>query len=316
MVTVHEFGHNWWYGMIGNNEFEEAWLDEGINTYSECRMMDHFYGDETSMLKIPGFSLGELASKRIGYIEIPRRDKILRTAWSYIGGGYGIFSYNKPALMLWTLENYIGRPVMDKIMRTFFQKWKFHHPHTQDFIDVVNQVTGKDYNWFFDQILKGSGDLDFRVATVWTGKETTVAGMFNSDSGKVLLPLEKKEKKDKKETAKKDSVEEKTPEIYKSVVKINRKGEVIIPVDVLLVFENGDSLKYKWDGRERWIKYKIYRPSKLAYAVVDPDRKLVLDINFANNSKTIKHQKGPVDYFTARFIMFFETALQIIGFLG
>jgi hypothetical protein len=36
-VTVHEFGHQYWYGLSGNNEFEESWLDEGINSYSESR---------------------------------------------------------------------------------------------------------------------------------------------------------------------------------------------------------------------------------------------------------------------------------------
>lgn len=36
-VTVHEFGHQYWYGLSANNEFEESWLDEGINTYSEGR---------------------------------------------------------------------------------------------------------------------------------------------------------------------------------------------------------------------------------------------------------------------------------------
>ncbi len=39
-VTVHEFGHQFWYGMVGNNEFEEAWLDEGFNTYSTGKVME------------------------------------------------------------------------------------------------------------------------------------------------------------------------------------------------------------------------------------------------------------------------------------
>jgi len=39
-VTVHEAGHQFWYGLVGNNEFEDAWLDEGFNTYSTARAID------------------------------------------------------------------------------------------------------------------------------------------------------------------------------------------------------------------------------------------------------------------------------------
>jgi len=308
MVTVHEFGHNWFYGMIGNNEFEEAWLDEGINSYAECRMMDHFYGNESSLLNLPGFRIGELAMQRSNYINSPRRDKTLRPVWTYIGGGYSIFSYNKPALMLWTLENYLTRPVMDKIMRIFFQRWKFKHPHSQDFIDIVNEVTGENYAWFFDQLLKGSGDLDYRIASVNTGTAIEMAGMFDSDSGLTLLP--KGENLSKKDTLKTET------KLFKSTVLVNRAGEVSIPVEILLVFEDGDSLKYQWDGRVRWKKYQVEHPSKLSFAAVDPDFKLVLDKKFANNSLTVEPRKGPVNYITTRFIMFIESALQIFAFLG
>ncbi|MBN2416649.1 M1 family metallopeptidase [bacterium] len=313
MVTVHEFGHNWFYHMIGNNEFEEAWLDEGINSYAEMRMMTEFYGEHTSMFDIPGFQMGEIAMQRQNYIKVPRWDRTLRPAWTYIGGNYATFSYGKPALMLVTLENYLTRPVMDRVMRTFFQRWKFRHPSSEDFIAVVNEVTGEDYNWFFDQLLKGSGDLDYRVASVWTGKGVTPAGLFDSDSGKVLLPVK---------TSEPDSsgagteASEEAAEMFKSTVRINRAGEVIIPVDVLLVFENGDSLTYTWDGAERWQRYRVEYPSKLAWASVDPERKLVLDKNFSNNSMAVTQRKAPVNYITARFIMFFETALQILGFMG
>ena len=37
-VTVHEAGHQFWYGMVGNNEFDHAWMDEGFNTFSEERV--------------------------------------------------------------------------------------------------------------------------------------------------------------------------------------------------------------------------------------------------------------------------------------
>ncbi len=61
-VTIHEFGHQYWYGMVGSNEFEDSWLDEGINTDSEFRTMQLAYGPRDA--SIPGgigFDLDALA---------------------------------------------------------------------------------------------------------------------------------------------------------------------------------------------------------------------------------------------------------------
>ena len=52
MVTIHEFGHGYWYGIVASNEFEEAWLDEGINSYSEVKAMEKYYGEDRSMIDL------------------------------------------------------------------------------------------------------------------------------------------------------------------------------------------------------------------------------------------------------------------------
>ena len=311
MVTVHEFCHNYWYGMVGSNEFEEAWLDEGINTYTEVKIMDRYYDSETSYADFMGIRLSELVSERSSYIRSTRRDRILREAWTYIGEGWdpGTFSYNKPCLMLLTLENLLGQETMDAVMRTYFQRWQFKHPHTQDFIDVVNEVAGESYDWYFDQVLRGSNELDYAVASVRTGKEREPKGVFDDVSGEAVP------------SAVGDSVETEPAQVeteapFLSVVKVQRRGEVVIPVDVLMVFEDGDSVRRVWDGRDRWAEYRFLKPARLVHAEVDPDRKLVLDSNFSNNSRTVKPQRKPVTYLCTRFLYWFETALHLMSFFG
>lgn len=307
LVTVHEFGHNYWYGIVGSNEFEEAWLDEGINSYTEVRIMNEYYGKENSFFDILGIRVGELAYQRSQYIGLARWDRTLRNAWTYIGGGYGTLSYAKPALMLWTLENLVGQETMDRIMKTFFQRWKFKHPRSQDFIDIVKEITGEDYDWYFDQVLKGSNELDYRIYSVRTSRERKPRGVFDQGSKKVTLSdPEKKE----------ESTQQESRELFRSVVKVHRKGEVIVPVDVLVVFDDGDSVRQVWNGKDRWVKYEFLKPAKLVYAVVDPDRKLVLDSNFSNNSRTVKDLRKPVTYLSSRFLYWFESVLHIIGFFG
>jgi len=328
MVTIHEFTHNFWYGIVGNNEFEEAWLDEGINSYTEARIMDHYYGEETSMIELPWIRIGELAIQRAGYIGLTRWDRTLRDAWTYIGGGYGTLSYQKPSLMLETLENIVGEKSMNRIMKTFFQRWKFKHPKTQDFINTVNEITGKNYDWFFDQLLKGSNELDYRIRSAWTRKVREPKGVFEKEGKKITFPEEDEEKISESDSTElavdaeaesvssdADSTEEK-PELYESVVRVQRMGEVIIPVEVLMVFDNGDSLKKVWDGEERWMRYDTIKPAKLIHAQVDPDRKLVLDKDFANNSRTVEPRKKPIQAISTRILFLFETALHLIGFFG
>jgi len=290
MVVVHEFGHQYWYGIVGNNEFEEAWLDEGINSYFESKIMDKFYGQETSLVDFAGIKVGEISNAHASYIGKTRWDRTLRPSWTYTGGGYSLFSYQKPVLMLRTLENIVGSSTMKKIFRTYFKRWKFKHPHTDDFINVVNEVTGKDFNFFFDQFLRNSIELDYEVASVSCRKDFKPKGIF-TDSTKS---------------------DHNNKNLFRSVVKIHRNGEALLPVDILIVFDNGDSLKYVWDGRERWKKYTFIRPDKLLFAAVDPDSKLLLDSNYTNNSKSIKTRNRPLLFFKSNIVSFYQTVFRII----
>ena len=48
-TVVHEIGHQYWYGMVASNEFEEAWLDEGFTSYAEDKVMESEYGVEPNL---------------------------------------------------------------------------------------------------------------------------------------------------------------------------------------------------------------------------------------------------------------------------
>ena len=78
-VVVHEFGHQYWYGMVGSNEFEESWLDEGFNTYSTGKAIDRAYGPQEmpipslrhsprGFLGLPRYDAGHFQSQRLSAI--------------------------------------------------------------------------------------------------------------------------------------------------------------------------------------------------------------------------------------------------------
>ena len=64
VVVEHEFGHQYWYGMVATNEFEDAWMDEGINSYTEVKVLDSILGKKTSILNLAGATVGEREEQR------------------------------------------------------------------------------------------------------------------------------------------------------------------------------------------------------------------------------------------------------------
>ncbi|MGM0466262.1 MAG: M1 family metallopeptidase, partial [Acidobacteriota bacterium] len=280
MVTIHEFGHNFWYGMVASNEFEEPWLDEGFNSYSEVKAMTLYYGKDTSMMDLFGLKIGDFHMQRMSVMGSSPLDPILKKSWEfYSGGSYGSNSYAKAAFVLLTLENYLGDETMNQVMKTYFERWRFRHPQTQDFIDVAEEVSGMNLDWFFDQFLKTPGTLDYAVSQVRSQKINEPKGIF--DEGEVLPKKEEEEQE----------VEEKQ---YKNTVTVVRRGEWIFPQDILITFEDGEEIRESWNGQEKWKRFVYYKPVKLKSAVIDPDNKAVLDINYLNNSRLREPEKASV----------------------
>jgi hypothetical protein len=187
---------------------------------------------------------------------------------------YGVNVYQKASLTLQTLENFLGEPVMAEIMRTYFERWSFKHPTTDDFIAVAEEVSGQDLDWFFDQFLKSPDKLDYALDELRSIPVAEPQGKFDDkkeDSG-----VDKKSKKEK---------------TYRNEVLVVRKGELTFPQEIEVIFEKVEKILEKWDGKERWKRYVYLRPYKLKLARLDPERKLLLDTNWINNSKLLKPNK-------------------------
>lgn len=141
-ITVeHEFGHQYWYGMVASNEFEEAWLDEGINSYTEVKVLAALLGPGTSAIRQRYANLGDGSMQRLSYLSSPDSDPVTRFAWKFRNeNSYGAVTYGKTATLLATLEGIVGTDTMDVAMRTYFERYRFTHPTTEDFLRTIEQV--------------------------------------------------------------------------------------------------------------------------------------------------------------------------------
>ncbi|HZX11546.1 MAG TPA: hypothetical protein VFG01_11430, partial [Acidobacteriota bacterium] len=199
--------------------------------------------------------------------------------------------------VLLTLENYLGQEAMSRVMKTYFERWRFRHPQTQDFIDVTEEVSGMNLDWFFDQFLKTPGALDYAVSQVRSQKINEPKGIF--DEGK-LLPKEGEEEQEAEEKQ------------YKNTVTVVRKGEWIFPQDILITFEDGEEIRESWNGQDRWKRFIYYKPVKLKSASVDPENKVVLDINYLNNSRLREPEKASVTKYSLSLMLFFQKILSFM----
>jgi hypothetical protein len=273
-VVEHEFGHQYWYGMVATNEFEDAWLDEGINSYTEVKVLDSILGKDTSVLNLAGATYGEPEQQRDFYISAPDRDAMAQNAYAYVNSfSYGGVTYGKTASVLLTLEGIIGEDTMNKAMHTYFMKYRFTHPTKEDFLKTIEQVSGKDLRWYFNQAVYGTQVLDYEVLSA------------NS------YPIDWFEEKKKDKKGGKDAKDSDT--IYQSYVTVHRKGDFVMPIEVEVKFDNNEKVREHWDGQSRWTRFSYQKKAKVISAEIDPDHTIHIDRDNFNNSLLVEPNPKP-----------------------
>jgi hypothetical protein len=319
-VTVHEAGHQFWYGLVGNNEFEEAWLDEGFNSYHEQKAIGlwlgpvgvgRYYfgpagarGSRTGYPYVaPGVRLGRGIAELKDLRETGRHDEMARRAWEYRNrASYGLNSYDKPAASLHTLEALVGDETMTRILRTYARRYTFAHPTSEDFIRTVNEVTGRDWGWYFEQTWYSSDLCDYAIG-VRNERAPRPVGFRDGASGPERLVATPKR--------------ERTEGPWESEVTIERKGEVRMPVEIRVFFEDGERRDETWDGQYRW-KRLAYSGKKVVQAQVDPLGKLAIDVDPANDiwidEKGVARRAA--GKWAARYLFWLQNLLELHTVLG
>ncbi len=308
LVIIHEFGHNFWYHLLASNEFEESWMDEGINTYTEIQIMNDKYGPVGDALNFLGLKLNILQQHHAVYLFNANYDPTVRRVWDYYSGSsWSSNSYARPGVLLTTLQNYLGQETMQKIMRAYVERWRFKHPKTRDFINVANEASGQNLDWFFEQALFSNAVLDYSVDRVFTREVRKGEGfdfdLSTSRPDSVMTNGTNYKSNDSAEAANK-------PKMYESGVNVRRLGAFKFPVEVVAVFENGEKVRETWDGQELWKKFRYLKPAKLVSATVDPENKIVLDMNFTNNSKALDASSLGVNKLSARLLFWMQFLLD------
>jgi hypothetical protein len=234
-TVVHEIGHQYWYGMVASNEFEEAWLDEGFTSYAEDKVMEEAYGVSPNLRLEASYMTGPAPLKLASWEYSSHRE-------------YAENVYMRAKLVLLDIENKVGERMMAKVMRSYFQKYKFKHPTTGDFQRILENSTKAKWRDYFNQYIYGSQMADFSVELANT---RSVGG------------------------------QEKT--MYESKVLIKRNGGVAGPIPIQFKFSDGTLISREWDGLDTHVQYTETSPYPLEWVMVDPQQANVLDNKLINN---------------------------------
>ncbi len=217
-LIAHEIAHNWFYGMMGNNETYRAIMDEGFTQFSTAWLLNRVDGAYHSSQKPQNFyeewfidSINNRDHEVYTWYmakAIKNKDAVLTTHSDYFnsalghGGGYRQVYY-KMGTMLFNLQYVLGEELFLNAMQNYVEQWTMAHPYDRDFRQSVIDYTGIDLNWFFDQWLNTTKSIDYAVKKVKKGEN---AGQYN--------------------------------------ITFKRKGEMQMPIDFRVITRNGRKFDY------------------------------------------------------------------------
>lgn len=285
IVVEHEYGHQYWYGMVATNEFEDAWLDEGINSYTEVKIMDALYGRDTSAINSHVTTTGEAGTQRMMYFRTGDYDPLTRNSWEFVNGNsYGGVTYGKTATMMLTLESILGEAKVREAVHTYFMRYRFKHPTEEDFMNTVSEVAGQNLDWYWNQAVKGTPVLDFRILKAVSLRDD----WYKKDAGEANKSTD-----------------------YTTFVTVHRKGDFILPVHLLVKFDDSSQVKETWDGQDRWRRWEYHKKAQLVSAELYPGEFVPMDVDQFNNSFVVKADKRA----TAKISSYWMWATQMLAHL-
>jgi hypothetical protein len=276
MVTIHEFGHQYWYGLIASDEFREAWLDEGVNTFFEMEAMKAYFGRIPTAIDSGLLDVEDWEYQRADAARLPGLDPLRTPSWRFLdGASYGGTVYAKAGLLLRSLKNLVGETRMNDFFRAYALKYRYRHPNSDDFESDFTRFMGGDWNWMFDRFVRGSENLDQAVERVSAVK-----------------------------------LEGRPTRWRNEAVFVRREG--YFPVDLSIRLADGRQVRQVWKENERWRRIVFIDSSPLSEAQLDPELKVPLDRDLLNNSRRLRPRTGGVRKLATLLAFLFQNLLALI----
>jgi hypothetical protein len=241
MVVMHEIGHQWFYGLLANNEMDQPWMDEGFNSFSEERYFEEKYGPKANYLAHPRLQryLPELTDRYTGYFlyhmfAANRMEQPIATRAFQVRepGLYAVTAYKKPAMLMWWLKERLGDDGFERLMRAYFTSYCYKHVYWEDFARLADSLSGQPVSAELEPWIRTTGRCDNSIADVRRAGEGVYA------------------------------------------LRLERRGELSLPSRLVATDRMGNTDTLLWNGRDpsAWLTVRTSAP--LREVALDPDRNI------------------------------------------
>lgn len=247
-LVAHETGHQWFYNLVGMDEYTEMWLEEGVHSYFILKYLEDKYGPHAEVLNFPEWSknfkwlLPELTFDRtrdVRYKMLARAgmDNPVVSNLASFREPSSIFSltYGKGSRIVEMLEYIVGEEKFNKIFGRIFDEYRYKNFDIKEFIKICEEESGQDLDWFFEPWLYTKSYFDIAV----TG-------------------------------------------VHGNTIILEEKGNIAMPVEVQVEFVDGEKDTFIWDGRSDEGEITLEGHAPIKKVELDPQEKL-LDLDRTNN---------------------------------
>lgn len=261
-LIVHEMTHQYVHGILANNEWREAWLDEGLTSFLSTWFAEEHgspdvwkgameqAGRVDGLLTDPGTRRSPPPRLRGLTVEgdtLPSPRPIATRSEDFANyGQYGFLSYSRPQTVFYMLRELLGKETMRRILRAYYDRYQFRHVNEAALRQVAEEVSGRELDWFFHQWLHTAATLDWGVA---------------------------------------DASVEETGDGWRTTVTVRREGEAWMPVTLRVETGEGGT-DVRLTSRERTQRVEVETEARPRAVELDPDRAL-LDSDRSDNRREL-----------------------------
>ncbi len=295
LVTVHEYGHQYFYGLIATNEHDWPFLDEGLNSFAEQDAMAKWRG-AGSAAELLGFAFSDgVLQGAISNLSV-HDERVAQPAADFTsGGGYAGLVYFRTGAIMETMRRVYGDEPVARALGRYARKGRFMHPVPDDLLATFAEVLGPPAAATLHAAYFEKGWVDYVVADVRSHAVHDATGVFDRDG--------------KRETVR----EGKAAGAFEGWALVTRRGTLSFPVDIELVLEDGTTQRVRWDGQGDSIRVPYTGASALRAAVVDPDDLVLVDQQRTNNfAAAASGSRGSTSRTTEKLVYWTELVLQAV----
>jgi len=274
--VAYGIARQWWSQIVGANGAKEPFLMEALANYSALMYMEKKFGKERA--KSLFFSLHEVPYSE--YLQKGGKNlAVLSSLKSFNLTSYEAIAKGKGTIILSMLRYLVGDEVFSKILQSLFSQYKYSQVTTQDFKEVSSQISGKNLEWFFEEWLNSTREIDYEVSEVISQKETSPEGK----------------------------------EGYRTLITLTQKGNAVMPAEVLIELNNGERIIKKWEKKERVKKYSLFTEEGVSFVEVDPEQKILEKVRENNIRVSRSYTRKKFLHFTLGLFLWDIFSCLMIG---